>query len=640
MSNPGAPMHLQVPDNLRMATLTIHSPSEGTGSSLGKRMRSVEPDDIELTGGGSYVGSISSGGSYATRRKRVVTRNSRAKLNAANRLKHKPEFKFIKVTDTGTYIAAYRPGLRFAGPDPQVKAYVEECGLPQGVRDADSSCFMENCDDARMRHMAYFDREALPGPRTHVDAYDRAVSVVSQLLTLPERLPFPHAEDLKDVRFKASKYPGILYRQRGFKNRAEAQPAALADAQEAWSDLMMGQDVRPHHVRLGGRGKAVMSSERDARIVGVPKGRLILMLSQRDLLLNGVVEQRLTKEYCSEEYPVSVGMGWFGGNSNRFIERLLRFKKLFCFDAEKFDASLDPYLVMAALRILRDQFEDGWDSKYDAYWEFVAESLIWAPVERDDGWVLHKKVGTTSGHNFNTLVQSIITLILGYATMFSLVSLEEEPDVIDGMSMDALGDDNLMGVEEFLSHYTCDEVGERMKEIFNISWLGDKSFATTAVADPLVGDEDFTEEGAFEGVQYLGKHFRIKEVQAGEEKITVAIPYRRCLETFTHLYRPESSGRTIRDTYLRAMGNLMDCYGNPWAAEWVNGLLDWLERKMEVLPVEWSGEQAAAMGKVYGSEIAVVPKLKRWCYEDWEYLVLWEKEVQPENFVAIDIGYS
>jgi len=635
----GTPSKLAVPVSFPTAASWIRSPSERPSSLGTKRRYDDYLEDVVYTPAGSIASGVSSGGSYTTRRKRVQQGNARARLNEANRLKYKPEFDHIQVEASGTYLRSYKPGLSFAAPDPQVQEYVRTHGLPKGVQGPQGSCFMSSCDDAQMRHLKYFDRPAREAPLKHAECYEQAKGLVKELLELPEKLPFPHAEDLDTVRYKSSKFPGSVYRNMGFKNRGEAQETALSDARLAWSSLMMGEDVRPHAVRLGGRGKAMMMSEEQARKEGVPKGRLVLMLSQRDLLLNGVVEQRLTEKYCSDAYPMSLGLGWFGGNPSNFVSRYFNHEKFFCFDAEKFDSSIDPYMVLDAIDILRGQFEDGYDSKYDAYWEFVAESLVLAPIERDDGWVFKKSCGTTSGHNFNTLVQSVITLLLGWTTALSLVGGELEPDLLEDLDMESLGDDNMLATRGMLEPFTCDEVAERMLEIFGISWLGDKSYATFAMCDIVVEDDDFQEEEMFQGVQYLGKHFRGIRVDNGQELITTAIPYRRVQETFTHLYYPESRGREKRDTYLRALGNLLDCYGNPWAAVWVNGLLDVLGKELETLPQGWEADMAERVAKTYRPGEVTVPVLKRWTFDEWVLLVLWSRETQRELYETIDTSH-
>jgi hypothetical protein len=375
-----------------------------------------------------------------------------------------------------------------------------------------------------------------------------------------------------------------------------------------------------------------MKSRQQVEQEGKPKGRLILMLSQRDLLICGATEQPLTAAYCGDEYPVSVGMGWFKRNVTRFAERYAHAKKYFCFDAEKYDSSLDPYLVRDAVGILRRQFKDGDSEQYDSYWQFVLESLITAPIQRDDGWVMHKACGTTSGHNHNTLVQSVCTLIVGY-TAFLAANPDLPPhDVVSALAVESLGDDNLAADEGLGGRDTVDTIGDLVKEAFGISWLGDKSFATTRLMDHVPTDEPFTEEGKFQGIQYLGKYLRSMELVVGGRKITTALPYRPVAETFVHMYYPERKGHTAERTYQRALGNLLDNYGNPLAADWLNGLLDWLTPKLEALPVTWYSDTVQDAARNYTASTVRVPQPMRWTVQEWIALCLTEDDTQEDWF--------
>jgi hypothetical protein len=574
--------------------------------------------------------------SATARRQRVWRANHAANQRHDIRERHRPTFRHIKVEPAGFFYRHHKPNMEFATPDPTIVEFIADGHPPPLDCDLDNQTMALPCGAAQMKHLTYFDREPRERPSGNTKAYDEAFRLVGKLLKLDEPLDFPHAEDLRNVRFKPNKYPGNEYRALGFKNRAEAQSSALADAELAWAQLLSNEYVPPHTVRLGGRGKLVAMSKDRALREGVVKGRLILMLSQRDLLLLGNVEQRLTEAYKDARYPVSVGLGWYGGNVTRFIERLIPEAKFFCMDAEKFDASLDPWLINDGLHILRQQIKDGFNPRFNAYWDFVAESLIDAPIARDDGWLMTKSVGTTSGHSYNTLLQSICTLLVGYAGLFSLLPVADWSRVWREAELEALGDDNLTGIPEWAAHITGEEYGRAVLEMTGINWLGKKSFATYDLVDDEWPLAQGTEDGWFKGIQYLGKYFRaitLPEALGGGEAV---IPYRPLSETVARLYYPERFTLSLHQVYLRALGNLLDNYGNPYAAGWLNDLLDWLELRMDWIPEEWSPDTIHDAARDYTGVEVLVPRPRRWTFHMWLELTLGEPRDDLTRYTVIN----
>jgi hypothetical protein len=453
-------------------------------------------------------------------------------------------------------------------------------------------------------------------------------------MQLDTKLSFPHAEDLGSVKFKPSKYPGNEYRSMGFNNRGEAHPAALVDAHLAWAQLMAREYVAPHCVRLGGRGKLAYDTPEGLLKKGKPKGRLILMLSQRDLLLLGNVEGRLTEAYKDPDFPIAIGMGWFGGNVTTFIERLMRCKKFFCMDAEKYDASLDAWLLQDVVDILRDQYSDGRNPCYDKYWEFVMESLVGAPIARDDGWLMFKEVGSTSGHSYNTLIQSI-TLIIAYASLFHLTPPAQWGSVWEEVEVDTLGDDNLTAVPDWLANITAEQLGGAAERMAYINLKGDKSFSTDLIADDEEPSKAGTEQGWFEGIQYLGKFFRLvtlPEEMGGEKAV---VPFRPFEETLARMYYPERANPTPERAYQRAMGNLLDAYGNPYTAQFLNDFLDWLVGEVTMEPVTWDEHTVQDAARSYTDAAVIVPRMKRWTWEEWLALTLCPKEEMAEYYEIV-----
>nr|WAB00195.1 RNA dependent RNA polymerase [Fusarium pseudograminearum mycovirus] len=620
-------------DHERSSSPLRATPDRDRALAAKRRWEDDTADDLYIGDQGSIASSSESRASYNTRRQRSWRANHKASLRAAARLRHKPEFNHIRVDTVDDFHRHYRPGFSFAPPDPLIQQFVEIHGTPNTSCDPEKLCFMTPCDDVQMNHMKHFDRPVRQLNPLFDKQYQLALVGVAQMIRLDKKLTFPHAEDLETVRFKARKFPGAYYRRLGYASRGEAQEQALVDAKLAFAQLLDGEDVEPHTVRLGGRGKAVHQSQAAAKAAGIPKGRLILMLSQRDLLLCGATEQLLTSAYCADDYPVSLGMGWFKGNVRKFSERYAGFKKFFCFDAAKFDSSLDDYMIRDVVNLLRQQFENGMDDKYDAYWEFVVQSLIYAPIQRDDGWIMFKSVGTTSGHNHNTLIQSICSLVIAYTNYLAVLPDTPPQDIFNDAAVETLGDDNLTATEGLLENISVEQVALTSARIFGQDYTGDKSFATYSLLDMWDEGEEFTEEGKFQGLQYLGKFLRGHKLDLDGRKITVALPYRPCEETFVHMYYPERKSEGVERTYQRALGNLLDNYGNPMMADWLNKLLDWLEPQMELLPTDWLEDTVQDAARDYTSDLVRVPRPLRWTFEEWVHLCLSSDDSDPEWYM-------
>lgn len=586
-------------------------------------------DDLEVSPRSTATGS------HATRRFKVWRQNSKVRIRADSRLKHRPIFTHIRIEPSPFFYRHYKPSWQFAEPDPIIERYMSETGdKPPGCH-PDQMCFMLPCDAAQMAHLKYFDRPPRARPTAGLAAWHQARRLVGALLDTDVKLQFPHAETLGDVPFKKGKYPGNEYRELGHRSREEAHPAATVDAELAWARLLSGEYVEPHCVRLGGRGKLVEEPRAMVEEAGKPKGRLILMLSQRDLLLLGNVEKLVTDLYRHPGYPISVGFGWYKGNVTQFMERLGPMAKFFCMDAEKYDASLDPWLVEEGVEMLRSLFHEGHHPRYNTYWDFVLESLLAAPIARDDGWLMHKVVGTTSGHSFNTIIQSICTLLVGYAAIFDLTPREQWDDIWSTIEMESLGDDNILGVPPWLKHMTASALADSVMKTSGINWKGDKSFSTSLPFD--VYDDPLTcEDGeGFRGLQYLGKYFRALTPQEAESDKTIIIPYRPLVETFGRVLYPERRGEGLGRTYLRVLGNLLDAYGNPVTAGWLNRILDWLEPQMRDIPPTWHADLVQDIGKDYEAVEVQAPEIKRWSFEEWLRLTLVRDYLGVHNSVLV-----
>jgi len=437
-------------------------------------------------------------------------------------------------------------------------------------------------------------------------------------LKLDEPLFFPDVQDLARVKYYPKKFAGIEYAVMGLKTRAEANDIAQVDAEEAFTRLLAGQRVPPHDVRLGGRGKVTKMDRQSAENKIPPVGRLILMMSHRDLKLAGVTENQLTKAWSSAPYPIAVGQSWYHGGSQQFIDRLAKYEKFYCFDAKKFDSSINQWMVRLAINICRQQYFQGADERYDAYWEFVAESLLRAPIYRDDGVRLQKFVGTTSGHSHNTLLQSIITLIVGYTALFEMDDTLTVNNIIEHAWLESLGDDNIMGVSLKLAHLTTENIAECVDRTVHINWWGKKSFATTRLLDAIQGD--------FQGVQFLGKFWYLAEYPQFDGAVLLPLPYRPAVETYLRLLYPEYGILTPEDSYLRALGNYIDAAGNRAMEVWLQGYMDMLEERVETVPDEWPPNFKRMVARDYSNVGVEVPRPMRVSFEQWRDLIILSRE--------------
>ncbi|KAG0207343.1 hypothetical protein BGX28_001393 [Mortierella sp. GBA30] len=489
--------------------------------------------------------------------------------------------------------------------------------------------YAKPCSLIQMKHLRLFNRQPKVMPTKYNLAFRRAVSHVSALMKLPDKLPMPTHENLAGVRFDGSKFAGLDYARSGYKKRAEAHPVALKDAQAAWDKLVGGRSVRPHDARLGGKGKLI---ERDPWQHGkvqddsdISMGRLILMLSHRDLLILGALEQPLTKAYLEDQWPIYIGQSWYHGGAERFINKMSRHAVYHCFDAKKFDAAIDGWLVREALLILRRQYEDGMNPKYDTLWAFVYESLVEVVICRDDGIRLQKHVGTTSGNCFNTLVQSIITLLLGYTAL--IVGAEERMGAI-GIEMvltqceiEVLGDDMVLALQHSWVFMTKESLAEVVRDCFNIDWSGKKSFSTDKLMDDSV-------EGTvpFKGIQFLGMYFRHQRWDQEKYSPKVVIPYRPFRESYLSLLFPKHGEYSREHSWLRAIGIYLNAAGNRDTHVWLEKYIDYLELVPFVKPDAWPSSMVRMITKDHWQVGIKAPLPERISIDEWYRIVCLPRE--------------
>ncbi|AOG59236.1 putative RNA-dependent RNA polymerase [Sclerotium hydrophilum virus 1] len=603
---------------------------------------------INFTPLGSRVSSNTSGNKASMRRSTQRRLNKqRVGVNEVEELAR--TFRHIRVNKIDYSARKVNMQAKFAEMDPLFEEYLmtEPAGLPEGY-DPRKHCFCLPCDRAQMDHLRYFDRP----PRVLNEAfrahYERAKGIVRTILCDGRKYDFPDLTDLIDVPFKPNKFGGFEYAREGLKTRKEANTMAQADAEAAWVKLMHGERVVPHMVRLGGRGKVVKSPIEQAKLENLAKGRLILMLSQRDLKILGVTEKILTDHCKRADNPIFVGKSWFFRGAQKFISECAPFSKFYCFDAEKFDSNIDPYMVDDAIVMLRELFHNGQETEYDAYWAFVRESLLSPTIVRDDGVTFEKEVGTTSGHSHNSLVQSLITLMIGYTCLIALNPNLDDAGIFAYSLVKSLGDDNLIGICTPMHHVSCEQMADVAREAFGINWFGSKSFATSAAYDVDDGSALPKEGGPFEGLQFLGKYFCLREVEGDEEAIQAVIPYRPITETLDRLAYPERPGvpKACPDltegnmSYMRAVGNYMDGAGNKLTRVFLEGYLTWLEGKGHHEGIRWREDDLQKMTGIYDGVAETFLPARRYTYEEWLDLVLVEKKVVQRVFGSMEQLYT
>lgn len=524
--------------------------------------------------------------------------------------------------------------LDYVEKDPHIQTFSEMCPppLPASV-DVSQYDYVKPCSPIQMNHLRLFNRQSRAMPQKYDRAFRRAVQHVSALMALPQKLPMPTKATLSTVRYDGSKFAGLDYARMKLKSRDQAHPTALSDAGKAWDNLLAGDLVQPHDTRLGGKGKLIqrgsggLHGRVDHDVDNISMGRLILMLSHRDLLILGALEQPLTKAYLEDRWPIHIGQSWYHGGSEKFVNKMTRHAVYHCFDAKKFDAAIDGWLVKEALLILREQFVGGMGPQYDTLWAFVYKSLVEVVICRDDGIRMQKHVGTTSGNCFNTLVQSIITMFLGYTAL--IVKAEERMGsigielILRECEIEVLGDDMVMALEMGWVYLTKEALAEVVADCFNIDWSGKKSFSTRKLMDDSLPDTV-----PFQGVQFLGTYFRHQRYGEGRYAPKIVVPYRPFKETYLSLMFPKYGAYALEHSWLRAIGLYLNGAGNPETQQWLEKYLDYLETLDFERPTAWPKSMEKMVTRDYWNTGRLPPLPCRITIEQWYRFTVLARELE------------
>ncbi|KAG0058787.1 hypothetical protein BGZ89_000967 [Linnemannia elongata] len=524
--------------------------------------------------------------------------------------------------------------IDYVEQDPHIREFSKMCPppLPAGF-DVSQYDYVKPCSPIQMNHLRLFNRQPRSMPPKYERAFRRAVRHVSELMALPEKLPMPTNASLSNVRYDGSKFAGLDYARLKLKSRDQAHPMALSDARIVWDTLLDGRTVRPHDTRLGGKGKLIergaggQHGRVDVDRDNISMGRLILMLSHRDLLILGALEQPLTAAYLEEQWPIHIGQSWYHGGSEKFVNKMTRHAVYHCFDAKKYDAAIDGWLVKEALLVLREQFVGGMDPKYDTLWSFVYESLVEVVICRDDGIRMQKHVGTTSGNCFNTLVQSIITMFLGYTAL--IVKAEERMGaigvelILTQCEIEVLGDDMVMALEIDWIYLTKETLAAVVLDCFNIDWSGKKSFSTRQLMD-----DSLPGSPRFQGVQFLGAYFRHQRWGEGLYAPKIVVPCRPFKETYLSLMFPKYGEYSPEHSWLRAIGLYLNAAGNPETQQWLEKYLDYLETLEFERPTAWPKSMEKMVTRDYWNIGRLPPLPCRITIEQWYRFTVLAREVE------------
>nr|WMI40000.1 MAG: RNA-dependent RNA polymerase [Rhizoctonia cerealis orthocurvulavirus] len=658
-----------------------HIPATNWGApptTLGKHPRQ---EDEDPTGDASTPGETRSGqssftaggtfrslGSNANNRKR--RRKNLEKLDAkdskqvaevqkwAHRMRHVRVTSYVgdlfkprDFADGRSNLVKYKPpryGVSFATPNPYFAEFLAETQPDLHGVDLTQHCFMTSNLDAQMNHLQHYDYDPKPAPDHIRERYEVAARMVEHELAELGQIGFPDMPDFLQIPYRKQKYPGFEYRAQGYRNRGEAHVAAAGDAANAWTTLMGGDRVDPHFVRLGGRGKVVHKSQEAAEAAGDVKGRLILMTSHRDYLVCAATEQPLNNLYKDRGCFISVGDSWYHGGSTLLYKKYSAFSKYYCFDAKKFDSSIRPWMIDRAMETLRRQFVDGEDERYDAYWAFVRETMFNTKILRDDAIIFEKFTGTTSGHNHNSIIQSIISACLFYYGLAELAPHLKPSEILANTTIKTLGDDTLPAIRDPIPPFNWYQIAAVVKRDLEIDWTGDKSYATECYLLPEELVDEAGKEEVFDTVQYLGKFFKLGNVVCEGEDNTVVLPVRPFVETLIHLFFPERPIRIEeigrdeggRRAYQMAVGQYVDGAGHPWSRALLDSYLDWLEVRDHHRVAEWESDTEAKFFMDYSAgRTQHVLRFRRFRYEEWLDLCAFDRETVIDMF-GMDAVYD
>jgi hypothetical protein len=292
-----------------------------------------------------------------------------------------------------------------------------------------------------MSHLKSFDHGPHLLDPSYQNAYSKGMGIVRSLLQTPALLQFPTETHLDRVLYLESDHPAYL----------------------ALAKLIRGEHVEPHNSRLEGLGGVTTLADLALKD--------FLVLSDHDALLLGLTAQQLEQVLLNPDRPPKiVGFGWADGNGLRLVEVLSKASR------SLLDSSVSDWLVWGAIGILRSCYVNGMDIKYDAYWQFVFDSMAPVVIRRGDGIRMRKTQDILGEHCYRFLIQGIITLIVGYTTICHLYPDLPAEDIIQYCRVLGGGYDNLAGTDGPLRYLTAERFTVTMVEIFGTDWTGRKGF--------------------------------------------------------------------------------------------------------------------------------------------------------------------
>jgi len=326
---------------------------------------------------------------------------------------------------------------------------------------------------------------------------------------LPQKIhPWHINEVLSSDKIKWSHSPGLPWRWRNFTSKRD-----VPDTYTKYfcHKIKHGLSVPIHPCAAYAR----------SHLAEEEKLRLVWGYPAHITFAEGMFAIPLIESYQRHRTPYAL---WFRVNSNHWaqVARSRRGKWL-CLDYSKFDATVSEYLIRAAFRVIRHQFDftqynNGGTPdaiEIDRLWNWLERYFIETPMCLPNGELYVKRGGVPSGSYFTNLVDTVVNFIVT-RSLCRLTGVKINSELY-------FGDDALLDVEdadiELMSYYA--------EEVFGMEISEKKS--SIGVGFTFLGYEN-----------------------------CYGFPYRPTTDYFDHLKMPERSDEDIADFNTRCL-MLMYC---------------------------------------------------------------------------------
>jgi hypothetical protein len=450
-----------------------------------------------------------------------------------------------------------------APPDLAFQSFMERpehAHYVEGNVDYHDSIFSNAGNTALWCHLKRYDREYAPPTPDGRALFMAELETWNARFRPFNRLPFPDVDELADVRIDRARNPGYPWcvGPYNFRSKGEAYTTALPRAEERLEKALNGIEIHPRPCVAGGRGKVTLGTR--ALQGDIAAGRMVAIPAVDDNILQGATSQRVT-DYLVEIGDSSLSVGWsqFGGGCLDLERAFNGVHPVISDDMSSYDSGIEPWRVDAVIEKLRSWFQ-GDSPDRDMYWNYISEGLIRGSIIMPNGSCLKRQGGTTTGHDWNSLVQSIIKLCCTRAYYRHLGAKHNVGYGPNDVIVRTLGDDGVHGTRnvQLARHVSLTDYAHWTYYHYHDVVHKRKSKETENFASSLICDEP-------DGAQYLGKYFHD------------GIPFRPMLETLLRLKFPEYGTRSLEDSYTRGVGNYIDAAGSIETADLLDKYLSFLE---------------------------------------------------------------